>query len=101
MASRQALQAKLEEILGSENVYYEPPESLKLNYPCFVYMLDEVERRSADNMGYTIKNRYQITLIDRRPDNPARPRLMELPYASFERAYKSNNLEHYVITLYW
>lgn len=101
MATRLTLQAKLVEILGSENVYYEPPETLKLNYPCFVYMLDEIERRSADNIGYTIRKRYQITLIDRMPDHPAIDKLMELPGCSFERSYKSDNLEHYVFTLYW
>lgn len=101
MATRLALQKKLEELLGSKNVYYEPPENLKLDYPCFVYMLDDVYRRSADNIGYTIQNRYQITLIDRLPDNPVRDKLLELPRCEFDRPYKSDNLEHYVFTLYW
>lgn len=101
MATRLSLQTKLVEILGNKNVYYEPPENYKLSYPCFVYQLDEVYRRSADNIGYSIKNRYQITLIDRLPDNPARDKILQLPLCSFERSYKSNNLEHYVVTLYW
>lgn len=101
MATRLALQKKLEELLGSKNVYYEPPENLKLDYPCFVYMLDDVYRRSADNIGYTIQNRYQITLIDRLPDNPVRDKLLELPRCEFDRPYKSDNLEHYVFTIYW
>ena len=101
MATRLALQKKLEELLGSKNVYYEPPENLKLDYPCFVYMLDDVYRRSADNIGYTIQNRYQMTLIDRLPDNPVRDKLLELPRCEFDRLYKSDNLEHYVFTIYW
>lgn len=101
MASRLSLQKKLTEILGNNHVYYEPPEKYKLSYPCFIYMLDDKERRSADNIGYIIKNRYQITLIDYLPDNPAIDKIMELPYCSFERSYKSDNLEHYVVTLYW
>jgi len=101
VATRLALQKKLEELLGSKNVYYEPPENLKLDYPCFVYMLDDVYRRSADNIGYTIQNRYQITLIDRLPDNPVRDKLLELPRCEFDRPYKSDNLEHYVFTIYW
>lgn len=101
MATRLALQKKLEELLGSKNVYYEPPENLKLDYPCFVYMLDDVYRRSADNIGYTIQNRYRITLIDRLPDNPVRDKLLELPRCEFDRPYKSDNLEHYVFTIYW
>lgn len=101
MASRLSLQKKLTEILGNNHVYYEPPENYKLSYPCFIYMLDDKKRRSADNIGYIIKNRYQITLIDYLPDNPAIDKIMELPYCSFERSYKSDNLEHYVVTLYW
>ena len=101
MASRLSLEKKLQEILGNKHVYYEPPENYKLSYPCFVYFLDDIDRRSADNMGYMITKRYQITLIDRLPDNPAIDRLMGLPGCSFERSYKSNNLEHYVVTLYW
>ena len=101
MATRLAVQKKLEELLGSKNVYYEPPENLKLDYPCFVYMLDDVYRRSADNIGYTIQNRYRITLIDRLPDNPVRDKLLELPRCEFDRPYKSDNLEHYVFTIYW
>ena len=37
MASRLNLQDKLEEVLGSKQVYFQPPESLKLKYPCIVY----------------------------------------------------------------
>lgn len=101
MATRLSLQKKLEEILGNKNVYYEPPEGYKLSYPCFVYQLDDVYRRSADNIGYSLMNRYQITLIDRVPDNPARDELLRLPYCSFDRSYKSDNLEHYIFQLYW
>lgn len=101
MATRLELHEKLEKLLDSKNVYYEPPENLKIDYPCFIYGLDDVYRRPADNIGYTIQNRYQITLIDRMPDNPVRDRLLELPGCSFDRSYKSDNLEHYVFTLYW
>ena len=37
MASRIKLQAKLEELLGSRNVYYQPPETLKIEYPAIIY----------------------------------------------------------------
>lgn len=101
MATRLSLQEKLEEILGNKNVYYEPPEGYKLSYPCFVYQLEDVYRRPADNIGYSLRNRYQITLIDRVPDNPARDELLRLSYCSFDRSYKSDNLEHYIFHLYW
>ena len=37
MANRLDLQALLEDLLGSRNVYYQPPESVKMNYPAIVY----------------------------------------------------------------
>jgi len=33
MGTRLELQNLLENILGSRNVYFQPPENLKLNYP--------------------------------------------------------------------
>ena len=37
MADRKALQADLEQLIGSRNVYYQPPENVKMNYPAIVY----------------------------------------------------------------
>ena len=41
MANRLDLQALLEDLLGSRNVYYQPPESDKMNYPAIVYALED------------------------------------------------------------
>ena len=30
-------------ILGSRNVYFQPPESIKMNYPAIVYGLDDMQ----------------------------------------------------------
>lgn len=43
MASRLNLQTFLEEILESRNVYFQPPESVKMKYPAIVYALDDIE----------------------------------------------------------
>lgn len=101
MASRLTLHNMLTNLLGNENVYYNPPEGMRLNYPCIVYNLDDVSRYGANNRGYALFNRYLVTLIDYSPDNSVRGRLLELPASSFVRSYKSDNLEHYVINLYW
>lgn len=101
MASRLTLNKKLQDILGSSYVYYNPPESMKLSYPCIVYTLDDIDRLGADNKGYALFHRYLVTLIDYSPDNPVRDQLLELPASSFVREYKADNLEHYAINLYW
>ena len=50
MASRPELQTKLEELLGNRNVYYQPPESVKIEYPAIVYSKIRIDTRSADNI---------------------------------------------------
>lgn len=101
MATRQELQAKLEELLGSKNVYYDPPETLKISYPAIIYYKSKIETRKANNSTYSKNTRYDITVIDRRPDNPVIDKLMELPYCSYDRPYKSDNLNHDVLSLYY
>ncbi len=60
MASRLQLQEELEEILRTTNVYFQPPASVKLKYPCIIYSLDNTFIRRADNKLYMSMNRYHI-----------------------------------------
>lgn len=101
MASRLELQSKLEELLGNRNVYYQPPENLKMEYPAIRYSLSKIESRHADNAKYSNFNRYDIIVIDKRPDNDVIQKILELPYSSYDRHYASNNMNHDVIILYF
>lgn len=98
---QEILQAKLEELLGSENVYYQPPESLKMKYPAIRYSKSDIVSTHADNIKYSKNNRYEIIVIDRLPDNKVIDKILELPYSSYDRHYTSDNLNHDVITLYY
>lgn len=101
MASRIELQAKLEELLGSRNVYYQPPETLKIEYPAIVYSKSRIDKKSANNAAYKLTNGYEIIVIDRKPDNPVIDKLLQLPMCSYDRPYESDNLNHDVLTLYF
>ena len=101
MDRRMSLQAKLEEILGSRNVYYEPPESLKIKYPCIIYKRDADNTRYADNIRYKSINGYQVTIIDKASDSPIIDRLKTLPMCRWNRHFASDNLNHDVFTLYY
>lgn len=101
MASRLDLQNKLEELLGSRNVYYQPPESLKMNYPAIVYSKNTIDTRKANDSTYLRRTRYDIVVISKLPDNPVIDKLLELPYCSYDRQYKSDNLNHDSLTLYY
>ena len=49
MAGRLELQSKLEELLGTRNVYYQPPESIKIGYPAIVYFKNNIVNRYAND----------------------------------------------------
>ena len=42
MDKRQTLQSELEAILGSRNVYYQPPANLKMQYPAIRYKKQKI-----------------------------------------------------------
>jgi hypothetical protein len=101
MASRLNLQSVLETVLGSRNVYFQPPESLKLKYPCIIY--EEVRGRSfrANDKLYSYRKCYNLIVIDKDPDSTIPDRLRELPLCDTDRIYKSDNLYHFSFTLYY
>lgn len=99
--AREALQALFEGLLGSRNVYYQPPESVKLNYPCIVYERSDIRTDSANNKPYLKHNQYMVTYIDEDPDSEIPDKLLELRYCSFDRHFTSDNLNHDVFKLYF
>lgn len=102
MASRIELQVKLESVLGTRNVYFQPPESVKMNYPAIRYELSGEAAEYADDMVYHKKKRYMVTVIDRNPDTLIPDKLQEnFKYCSFDRPFKSDNLYHFVYALYY
>lgn len=101
MASRLDLQSKLEEILGNRNVYYQPPTSLAMSYPAIVYSLNNININPANDKNYIRSKRYELTLIDKLPDNKCIDKLLDLPTCKFDRHFKSDNLNHYTFTLYY
>lgn len=101
MGSRLELQTKLEELLGSKNVYYQPPASCRMEYPAIKYSKSDIQSRFANGSAYSLSNRYELIVIDRKPDNVVINKLLSLPYCSFDRHYASDNLNHDVLTLYY
>lgn len=90
-----------EGIMETKNVYYKIPENLKMQYPCIKYSRDNIDTDKADNVNYLMRDRYVVTVIDKNPDNPAIKKILELPLATFDRQYISDNLYHDVIRLYY
>ena len=96
---RLTLHHKLVDILGSENVYYNPPESQKLNFPCIVYNLSYIEQIHADNIKYIDYTTYKITVVSKNPDHPAIRSILDIPMTKFSANYVKNGFYHCVLIL--
>lgn len=101
MGNRIDLQDMLEELLESSNVYYQPPTSIKMNYPAIVYSRDDYDNLFADNGVYAQTKAYMITVIDKNPDSEYVDKVSKLPMCTFDRHYVADNLNHDVFTIYF
>lgn len=83
------------------NIYFQPPESVKLNYPCIIYNRSSGDTQFADNKPYTFMKRYQVMIIDRDPDSEIIKKVASLPLCVMDRHYTANNLNHDLFNLYF
>lgn len=97
------LQEILQEIMGpNHKVYYQPPENLKLSYPCIVFERLNALIDYADNKPYLKTKRYTVTLITKTADNDEYvDQLLDLPMCTFDREFKNDNLVHNVFNIYF
>lgn len=95
----QSLQALLESI--TPNVYYEPPASIQMEYPCIVYQRGNNSVQYAGNLPYRIDTRYILTVIDEDPDSEIVPKLEQLPMCSYDRHFTADELNHDVFTIFY
>lgn len=101
MSDRLDLQAKFEEILGSRNVYFQPPASVLMLYPAIRYKLKDFRTKSANNSTtYTMSTGYECVLIMKEPDTEYLQQIFKIPYCKFGRYYRADNLHHYTFTIY-
>ena len=100
--SRLAFSAYLKEQTGVENVYFQPPESIKMRYPAIVYSISRVDNRFAENKQYLQFIAYQVIVIDKDPDSDIPEKLIEaFEEINFNRHYVADNLNHDVLILYY
>lgn len=84
------------------NVWYQPPENLKLKYPCILFELSNALIDYADNNPYQITKRYTVTLITKTADNHEYvDQLLNLPMCTFDREFINEGLVHDVFTIYF
>lgn len=101
MKTRLELQSMLENLLGSRNVYFQPPESLSIRYPCIVYSLSKVDNLHGNNDIYKQDISYELIYVDSNPESNVFKKLCNIPMCKFKRFYISENLNHYVFEIYY
>ena len=101
MAPRLELQSILSNILGSNQVYFQPPPTVQMTYPCIVYKRDFELPRFADDKPYKHDKRYLVTVIDRNPDSGIPDKIAALPLCVYDRFYTADDLNHDVFKLFF
>lgn len=101
MANRLDLQAELEELLRSRNVYFQPPASVRINYPAIVYTRSDIDNTFADDSVYMQSHFYEVTVIDEDPDSKIVDAVSKLPTCRFSRHFTSENLNHDTFIIYY
>ena len=85
-----------------DHVYFQPPESIKLHYPCVVYELSDVFTDYANDHLYKARKRYSVTVMDRDPDSSIFMDIMhQFVHCEFDRSFQSDGLNHWVLTLFY
>ena len=104
---RLSLHDEFIDILGTRGqkvsrVYFQPPESLKMEYECIRYSRTGVNVTRANNGVYVTANKYEVIVIDYDPDSKIPDKILErFPMCTFDRVYVSDNLYHTALTLYY
>lgn len=101
MGRRLELHEKLCELLGSRNVYFEPPATIRMKYPAIVYKRETIRNEFADNLVYKQDVAYQIVVIDQDPDSEFVEKVSKLPACRWNRHFESDNLNHDVFVIYF
>lgn len=101
MANRLDLHEELCEVLGSRNVYFQPPATVKMSYPAIRYSRADIDNQHADDGVYMQHRAYELIVIDPDPDSSIVERVAKLPRCRWNRSYPANNLNHDVFTIYY
>ena len=101
MESRLKLHAEFEDILGSKNVYFDPPASIFMQYDAIRYSRKNIRNTYANSSVYKQDDCYEVIAIYEDPDSDLPRKLSRLPKCSFDRHYVADNLNHDGFTLYY
>lgn len=100
--TRLEIQQLLEDILGSDHVYFQAPPNTGMKYPAIVYSFERFNRQDADNQPYIVTGRWQVTHMYKSISNDLKEKfIFQVPNCAFERRAVTNGIynDYYSINL--
>jgi len=101
MSRRIELHTILCDILGSNQVFFQPPSSIRMSYPAIVYSRSDKDEKYANDALYLGKTKYRVTVIEKNPDSDIPDRISKLPLTSFVNFFVADDLNHDVFSVYY
>ncbi len=97
------LQLELEDLLGTENVYFQPGPSVRMKYPCFVFNRTTAFQPKADDKTYLFRPGYEVIYINRDEPDPEILEIVSRRFSNcrYNRHYVADNLHHDAFTIYY
>ena len=84
------------------NVYFQPPSTLQMKYPCIVYNKTSKYRQDANDGIYSSRQGYQVMVIEHNPDSTVVDDIeRHFEHCSINQYYTINNLNHTTLNLYY
>ena len=102
-ALQEDLKALVADYVGPVNTYYEPPENIRMTYPCFVLNLDNVDTVHSDNRVWNSDCVYSVTFMSPKVYENVIPLMVKSgfrKYVRFNRKFTSDSIQHYVFTVH-
>lgn len=90
----------LRQAVQHDQVYFQPPENLKIVYPAVVFHLSKIEIDRASDVPYKGAREYSVTLITKDPEPDVIDEILKIPYSSLDTTYISDGMNHFVFTVY-
>lgn len=101
MRTRIEFHKMLEQLTGITSIYFQPPSSLKMKYPAIVYSMKKPKIEFAGNKKYLNTTAYTVTVIDKSSESEIKKLIEDIMYCSYDTDYISDNLHHYVYTIFF
>ncbi len=102
MGTRLELQERLESVLGSTQVYFQPPSNVQMKYPAIVYELSGEHVTKANNKRYVRYNKYTVTHIYKSIRNELKDTILDaFTFCDYDRRLIADGLYQDVFTIYW